>query len=412
MASSGDSEQAAQNPGSDLPLAGEEQEGQQGSLQNGGQGKEAKLDSAAEEGASAANTFASGGKIFIGGLPRETTTEALTNHFKKYGELTDSVIMKTRGSGHPRGFGFVTFADPSICDRVLQEEQIINGRTVDCKRSIPRENMDALKGPKTKKIFVGGIPTTVTEEEFAKHFSQFGKIVEHQIMLDHSNSRSRGFGFIIFDNEKTVDDLLAKGNMHDFAGKQVEIKKAEPKKAQDPKRAQEPKRPHEPRRVHELGSGDLSGRIGLGSSGLGVYDRYDDGYGLSSDLGYNSGLYRSGYGSRAGSYGGYGGTYGGYGSGGFGGSNLDLAGYGGSYLGGGYGSGLGSYGGSLGGGYRSGLLGGLNDDAYGGGLGYGGAYSGTDYGGSLGSGAGYGGYGSTRGYGGSGIGRYHPYGRM
>ncbi|KAJ7550257.1 hypothetical protein O6H91_07G091100 [Diphasiastrum complanatum] len=333
------------------------------------------------------------GKIFIGGLSRETTTEKLTNHFKKYGEITDSVIMKDRGSGHPRGFGFVTFADPNVCARVLQEDQIIDGRTVDCKRSIPRENMAAVKGPKTKKIFVGGIPTTITEEEFGKHFSQFGKVVEHQIMLDHSSGRSRGFGFIIFDNEQTVDDLLAQGTMHDFAGKQVEIKKAEPKRAQ------------------EAGSGPGAGRGGFGSSGRGGFDRYDDGYGLSSDFGYNSGSYRSGYGSRADSYGGYGGSYGGYGSGGYGGSGLGVAGYGGSSFGGGYGSGLGSYGGSLGGGYGSGLLGGYNDDAYGV-LGYGSTYSGTGYGGGYGSGGGYsGGYGSTRGYGGSANGRYHPYGR-
>ena len=57
-------------------------------------------------------------------------SEALTAHFGKYGTIIDSVIMKDRATGHPRGFGFVTFQDPSICDRVFQDTHVIDGRTV------------------------------------------------------------------------------------------------------------------------------------------------------------------------------------------------------------------------------------------------------------------------------------------
>lgn len=40
-------------------------------------------------------------------------------------------------------------------------------------------------------------------------------------MRDHSTSRSRGFGFITFDMEQAVDDLLARGNRLELAGAQV-----------------------------------------------------------------------------------------------------------------------------------------------------------------------------------------------
>ena len=30
----------------------------------------------------------------------------------------------------PRGFGFVTFADPSVVDKVLEDEHVIDGRMV------------------------------------------------------------------------------------------------------------------------------------------------------------------------------------------------------------------------------------------------------------------------------------------
>ncbi|XVF71710.1 hypothetical protein PTKIN_Ptkin12aG0061400 [Pterospermum kingtungense] len=87
---------------------------------------------------------------------------------------------------------------------------------------------------KTKKIFVGGIPTSVKEDEFKNFFSKYGKVVEHEIIRDHATKRSRGFGFIVFDSDKVVDNILADGNMVDMEGTKVEIKKAEPKKASNP----------------------------------------------------------------------------------------------------------------------------------------------------------------------------------
>lgn len=51
-------------------------------------------------------------------------------HFGKYGEITDSVIMKDRYTGQPRGFGFITYADPSVVDKVIEDTHIINGKQV------------------------------------------------------------------------------------------------------------------------------------------------------------------------------------------------------------------------------------------------------------------------------------------
>ncbi|OMO94453.1 hypothetical protein CCACVL1_05999, partial [Corchorus capsularis] len=179
------------------------------------------------------NDGASPGKIFIGGLAKDTTLETFNKYFEKYGELTDSVIMKDRHTGRPRGFGFITFADPSVVDTVMEEDHVINGKQVEIKRTIPKGSSQS-SDFKTKKIFVGGIPTSVTEDEFKEFFSKYGKVVEHEIIRDHATKRSRGFGFIVFDSEKVVDNILANGNMIDMEGTQVEIKKAEPKKASNP----------------------------------------------------------------------------------------------------------------------------------------------------------------------------------
>ena len=51
-------------------------------------------------------------------------------HFGKYGEIVDSVIMKDRFTGQPRGFGFITYADPSVVDKVIEDSHVINGKQV------------------------------------------------------------------------------------------------------------------------------------------------------------------------------------------------------------------------------------------------------------------------------------------
>lgn len=70
------------------------------------------------------------GKLFIGGISWETSEEKLKDYFQGYGDVLQTVVMRDKISGKPRGFGFVVFADPNVLDRVLQDEHVIDGRTV------------------------------------------------------------------------------------------------------------------------------------------------------------------------------------------------------------------------------------------------------------------------------------------
>lgn len=70
------------------------------------------------------------GKLFIGGISWETSEDELKEYFGNYGEVVQTVVMRDKATGRPRGFGFVVFSDPSILDRVLQDNHVIDGRTV------------------------------------------------------------------------------------------------------------------------------------------------------------------------------------------------------------------------------------------------------------------------------------------
>ncbi|KAF8005472.1 hypothetical protein HF325_000929 [Metschnikowia pulcherrima] len=118
----------------------------------------------------------------------------------QYGEILDYTIMKDSNTGRSRGFGFLTFKDPRAVDEVIKKDHILDGKLIDPKRAIAREEQD-----KVGKIFVGGIDPLVNEKDFNDFFSQFGRIIDAQLMIDKDTGRSRGFGFITYDSPEAVD---------------------------------------------------------------------------------------------------------------------------------------------------------------------------------------------------------------
>lgn len=40
-------------------------------------------------------------------------------------------------------------------------------------------------------------------------------------MIDHQTGRSRGFGFVTFENEDAVEIIVSNGRMHEIGGKHV-----------------------------------------------------------------------------------------------------------------------------------------------------------------------------------------------
>ncbi|XP_021724517.1 heterogeneous nuclear ribonucleoprotein 1-like [Chenopodium quinoa] len=179
------------------------------------------------------------GKLFIGGISWETNEERLRDYFSTFGEVIEAVIMKDRTSGRARGFGFIVFSDPAVADRVVQEKHNIDGRMVEAKKAVPRDDQNILSRTsgsahgspglsRTRKIFVGGLASTVTESDFKIYFEQFGTITDVVVMYDHNTQRPRGFGFITYDSEEAVDRVLIK-TFHELNGKMVEVKRAVPK---------------------------------------------------------------------------------------------------------------------------------------------------------------------------------------
>ncbi|KAF8377674.1 hypothetical protein HHK36_031058 [Tetracentron sinense] len=85
---------------------------------------------------------------------------------------------------------------------------------------------------RTRKIFVGGLSSILTKEEFRSYFEKFGRITDAVAMCESKTRRPRGFGFITFDSEEAVESVMQK-SFHELNGKLVEAKRAVPKAVSD-----------------------------------------------------------------------------------------------------------------------------------------------------------------------------------
>ena len=56
--------------------------------------------------------------------------------------------------------------------------------------------------------------------EFRHYFEKYGRVISAEVMFNRETHKSRGFGFIIFDNEESVD-LVCDEKDHSIDGKTV-----------------------------------------------------------------------------------------------------------------------------------------------------------------------------------------------
>ena len=81
-----------------------------------------------------------------------------------------------------------------------------------------------------KKLFVGGIPWATTSDDLQQLFSQHGTVASATVITDKMTGRSRGFGFVEFENDAEADAATAALNNSDYNGRTLVVKEARPLK--------------------------------------------------------------------------------------------------------------------------------------------------------------------------------------
>ncbi len=113
-----------------------------------------------------------------------------------------------------------------------------------------------------KKLYVGNLAFSVTDDELMQAFTSFGNIMSARVVMDRMTGRSKGFGFVEIEDDGQADEAVNKMNGQTIAGRPVRVSEAKPQED----------RPRGPRR-------DGGGGGGFGGGGGGRGPRRDGGGG-------------------------------------------------------------------------------------------------------------------------------------
>ena len=106
----------------------------------------------------------------------------------------------------------------------------------------------------SKKLYVGGLPYSVSDRQLEELFSAHGTVESARVITDRMTGRSKGFGFVEMSSQSEAEEAIEKLNQTDMEGRSITVNEAKPR---------------EPRRGGPGGGGGGGGRGGYGGGGGG-----------------------------------------------------------------------------------------------------------------------------------------------
>jgi RNA recognition motif-containing protein len=79
-----------------------------------------------------------------------------------------------------------------------------------------------------KKLYVGNLPFSATDQILHDTFSQCGTVESAKVITDRDTGRSKGFGFVEMSSEAEAADAISKFNGADYDGRPLTVNEARP----------------------------------------------------------------------------------------------------------------------------------------------------------------------------------------
>ena len=80
-----------------------------------------------------------------------------------------------------------------------------------------------------KKLYVGNLSYSVTNESLSAMFSPHGQVDSAQVIMDRETGRSKGFGFVEMGNAQEADNAVKALDGQDNGGRNLKVNEAKPR---------------------------------------------------------------------------------------------------------------------------------------------------------------------------------------
>lgn len=87
-----------------------------------------------------------------------------------------------------------------------------------------------------KKLYIGGLSYSTTEDSLREAFSQVGAVESAAIIMDKMTGRSRGFGFVEMTNDEDAEKAIEMWNGKELDGRKLTVNEARPMGDRPPRR--------------------------------------------------------------------------------------------------------------------------------------------------------------------------------
>lgn len=87
-----------------------------------------------------------------------------------------------------------------------------------------------------KKLYVGGLPYSTTQDELKNEFSKAGAVSSAMVIMDKMTGRSKGFGFVEYESDEDAAKAIEMFNGQMFGGRSLTVNEARPLEARPPRR--------------------------------------------------------------------------------------------------------------------------------------------------------------------------------
>jgi RNA recognition motif-containing protein len=84
-----------------------------------------------------------------------------------------------------------------------------------------------------KKLYVGNLPYSATDQILMETFADFGTVESAKIIMDRDSGRSKGFGFVEMSTDDEARNAITKLNGQDWEGRAMTVSEAKPQAPRD-----------------------------------------------------------------------------------------------------------------------------------------------------------------------------------